>query len=74
MTVLRTLDVVTTLDLAANVVLSAAIDANLTGVVVIGYRHDGTEYFASSYGDVRTPFWLAERLQRYLLNEWEAKP
>lgn len=41
---------------------------SLSGVVVLGYTHDGEEYFASSYADGGDVLWLMERCKRKLLS------
>lgn len=46
-------------------VLEGAKD--LSCVVILGYRKDGTEYFASSTGDVPECAFLAHRYIKYLL-------
>lgn len=46
-----TLSTITKLDLPPERVLQAAIDAKLSGCVIVGFREDGEEYFASSYAD-----------------------
>jgi hypothetical protein len=40
-------------------------------VIVLGYRNDGTEYFASSTGDAPECSFLAHRYIKYLLEECE---
>lgn len=57
---------ITRLDLDPERVLDAA-RGRLTGVVVIGYAQDGTEYFASSYADGGDVLWLLERSKLKLL-------
>lgn len=54
------LDVVTTLDLPAERVLRRAQEADLDGVVVLGWTKDGLPYFASSYADGPEVLWLLE--------------
>ena len=58
---------VTRLDLPVERILEAAKAQGLEGVVILGYREDGTEYFASSYADGGTVIWLAERMKKALL-------
>ena len=50
-------------------VLKGAED--LAMVVILGYRKDGTEYFASSTGDAPECAFLAHRYIKYLLEECE---
>lgn len=57
---------ITRLDYAPDMILEAAV-GNLKGAVVIGYNHDGTEYFASSYADGGEVLWLLERCKKKLL-------
>ena len=59
---------VTRLDIPAERVLNAVLEADLEKVVVIGYAKDGSEYFASSIADGGTVLWLMERLKLQLLN------
>ena len=42
---------ITRLDLPPERILQMAIEADLEGVIVIGYTKDGEEYAASSYAD-----------------------
>lgn len=58
---------ITRLDMPPDRVLSAAIDEDLDGVVVLGFTKDGQEFMASSYADGGTVLWLAERLKHMLL-------
>jgi hypothetical protein len=58
---------ITTLDLEPEVILDSAKEAGLEGVVVLGFREDGSEYFASSYADGGTVLWLMEKLKKQLL-------
>jgi hypothetical protein len=61
------LPVVTTLDIPAERVLSAAAEAGLTEVVVVGRDKDGDEYFASSLADGGDVLWHLERAKLRLL-------
>ncbi len=61
------LDVVTSLDLPADRILDGARDADLGGVVILGWDRDGEEYFASSIADGADVLWLLERLKLELL-------
>lgn len=56
----------TRLDLDPDRVLGDAI-GKLKGVVILGYEHDGTEYWAMSYADGEIPLWLVERFKGKLL-------
>lgn len=58
---------ITKLDIPADRVLNAALDAGLTGVVVLGWDADENEYFASSIADGADVLWLMERLKKQLL-------
>lgn len=58
---------VTVLDLPPERILQKAIEADLDGVLVIGYTKDGEEYAASSYADGGTALWLLERTKTKLL-------
>lgn len=62
------LNTVTTLDIDPDRVIDSLKDADLEGVVVLGYTSDGEEYFASSYADGGDVLWLLERLKLQLLN------
>ena len=59
---------VTRLDLPAERVLAMAAEADMQGVVIIGYTSDGEEYFASTYADGGTVMWLLERCKMKLLD------
>lgn len=58
---------VTQLDMPAATVLGPALRADLKSVVILGYRQDGSEYFASSVADGGTVIWLMESLKAQLL-------
>lgn len=58
---------ITTHNLSPERVLSAALEADLEGVVVLGYTKDGEAYFASSYADGGSVMWLMELMKRELL-------
>lgn len=57
---------VTRLDIPADRILAAAQDTALTDVLVIGYRDDGSFYFASSVADGGDALWLLELAKRRL--------
>ena len=63
-----TLDCLSRHDLSADRVLRGAIDADLEGVVHMGYDKEGEHYFASSYGGGGTCLWLLEKLKAQLLS------
>lgn len=56
---------ITKLDIPVDRVINAALEAGLTGVVVLGW--DENEYFASSIADGADVLWLMERLKKQLL-------
>lgn len=61
---------VTRLDLPADRIIDALREADLEGVVVMGYRKEeagGELYFASSYADGGMVLWLMEQCKRRLL-------
>jgi hypothetical protein len=61
---------ITRLDLPADRIIDALREADLEGVVVMGYRKEeagGELYFASSYADGGTVLWLMEQCRRRLL-------
>lgn len=57
---------ITKLDMPPDHILEQA-KGKLEGVVVMGYREDGEEYFASSYADGGTVNWLLDRCKTKLL-------
>jgi len=52
----------TTVDIPAEKILKAAIEADLGDCVVMGWTKDGNEYFAGTTSDLRTVQFLANRL------------
>ena len=60
------LNCVTRLDLPPERVLDGA-KGKLQGIVILGYDHDGQEYFASTYADGGEVLWLLERCKIKLL-------
>ena len=61
---------VTRLDIPADRIIDALREADLEGVVVMGYRKEeagGGLYFASSYADGGFVLWLMEQCKRRLL-------
>jgi len=55
-------------DLPPERVLKSASEAEMSGVVVLGYTEDGDEFFASSIADGATVLWLLERCKKLLLD------
>ena len=68
------LPVVTRLDVPAERVLNAALDADLDGVVVIGKQKDGGYYFSSSLADGGDVLWLLEWAKLALMRAGGAWP
>jgi hypothetical protein len=64
-------DGISRLDLPAERVLQAAIDARVETVVVLGYDADGEFYFASTKGDGGEVIWLMEIAKKKLLEMTE---
>lgn len=62
------LNVVTKLDLPPERILNAALEADLSEVVIIGRDQDGNEYFASSIADGADVVWLAQRMTLKLVS------
>jgi hypothetical protein len=62
---------ITKLDLPPERILEAAKGMDLEGVVILAFKNDGTEYFASSYADGGTVLWLLERTKKRLLEAVE---
>ena len=62
----ETLDMITTLDLPPDRILEAA-KGKLERVVIVGYDHEGNEYFASSFSDGGEVMWLMERAKLKLM-------
>lgn len=58
---------ITKLDLAPDRVIDGLAGIEFEGLVVLGYRADGTEYFASTYADGGDVVWLLERCKMRLL-------
>lgn len=52
----------TTVDIPAEKVLKAAIEADLDDVVVMGWTKDRNEYFAGTTSDLRIVQFLANRI------------
>ena len=64
---------ITRLDLPPDRILEGAMD-KLQGVVVLGYKENGTSYFASSYADGGTVIWLMEQAKKRLLDMADEMP
>ena len=62
---------VTRLDLPVDQVLEEAKKQGLEGVVILGYREDGEQYFASTYADGGNVLWLLEMCKKQLLEMGE---
>lgn len=58
---------ITRLNLPVERVLEMAKEAELEGVVILGYTKDGDEYAASSYASGDIVVWLLERTKHRLL-------
>ena len=65
------LPVSTNLDLDPERVLDAAKDANLKGVVILGWDENDEEYMASSIADGGDVNWLLDRLKFRLISKVE---
>ena len=59
---------ITKLDIPPERVLSAALEAELSEVVIMGRDQEGNEYFASSIADGADVIWLAERMKLKLIS------
>lgn len=59
---------ITRLPLNPQRVLEAALSRGLTSVVIIGFKEDGSEYFASSDPSGPEVLWLLERSKKRLLS------
>lgn len=65
---IHTLNCITTLDIPADRVLQAALDANLQGVIISGWDDDGKLYVATSYASGGMALWLVEKFKLRLLD------
>ena len=63
------LPIVSRLDIPVAKVIEGATDADLQEIVVLGYRRDGSEFFASSQADGSEVLWLLERFKLQLLDQ-----
>lgn len=61
------LNCITKLDVPAERVIQAALEAGLTDVAISGVLQDGSEYFASSVADGADCLWMLERMKKRLL-------
>ena len=61
------LDIVSSHDIDPQRVLVNALNKRLTNVVVLGYRADGDEFFATSYADGANLLWLLKRGEHRLM-------
>jgi hypothetical protein len=59
---------ITKLDIPPERILSAALEAELSEVVIMGRDQEGNEYFASSIADGADVIWLAERMKLKLIS------
>lgn len=57
----------TRLNLPPDRVLGAAMEADLSGVLVLGFDKDGDIYMATTYADGGTAIWLMEKCKKRLL-------
>lgn len=57
---------ITKLDLPVDRVLEEAKE-KLEGVILLGFDHDGEEYFASTYADGGVVLWLLAKCKKQLL-------
>lgn len=61
------LDLITSLDIPPERVLKRALEASLTSALVLGYKDDGTFYFATSAASGPENLWLLERARHCLM-------
>jgi hypothetical protein len=64
---IHNLNCITRLDIPADRVLQAALDAGLQAVIIVGWNQDGQLYTASSYADGGDALWLVEKFKKRLL-------
>ena len=62
---------ITRLDIPSERVLSAALERNITDVIVLGYDEDGDFYFAASKANGGDVLWLLALAQKRLLQTAE---
>jgi hypothetical protein len=62
------LRVSTTLDLPAERVLNAAINANLENCVIVGFDAEGKMHFASTKGSAGFVLWAFEKAKKVLMD------
>lgn len=58
---------ITRLDTDPAGVIASAAQADLTGVIILGFDSEGAEYFASSYADGGEVVWHLERAKFKLM-------
>lgn len=58
---------ITTLDMRPSQVLSGALGAGLSEVLVLGWDHNGDLYFSSSSANGEDVIWLIEKAKKMLL-------
>lgn len=63
------LPLITTIDTPPQRILTRALSEELSGVVICGYRMDGSEYFASSFAGGPEALWSLARAQHRLLRQ-----
>lgn len=62
------LETATAVEISPDRVLQGAVNANLTEVVVIGQKPDGTVYFAMSTAEVPDVNWMLDCAKRLLMD------
>jgi hypothetical protein len=65
------LDVITSLPMPSDKLLTKALENGVTNVVILGYDPDGDFYFASSDADGGDVLWLLEIAKKRLLETAE---
>lgn len=63
---------VTRLDIDPDRVLSKAIEAEMTAVIIVGFDADGQDYFAASMADAAEALWHLERAKWRLMRQADA--
>jgi hypothetical protein len=64
------LDVDTTLPIPSDRLLRAALEGDVSDVVILGYGPDGKLWFSSADPDPAQVLWLLELGKRFLLNNY----
>lgn len=62
----------TRLDIPVEKILSAAMDAKMIEVVIIGYDADGNDFFSSSKASAEPVLWHLERAKWRLMRQVDA--